>query len=125
MGQSWRSRNNFIQTNFSQFKDTRSSRRPTRSVVLDSVLSEDKMQSSGTKSMLRSLKIDADKLERSRKLIEGMADLKEKKLLTDRDFHRTQYPGIIKHEHIYNDYHWRQTNPGYSRNAMGGKFFTK
>ena len=75
--------------------------------------------------MIRSLKIDADKLEKSRKLIEGMANLKEMRLLSGRDFNRTQFPGIIKHEHIYNDYHQKSSNPGYSRNPMGGKIFTK
>jgi len=47
------------------------------------------------------------------------------KLLSGKELNRTQYPGIIRHEHIYNDYHWKQTNPGYSRNPMGGKMFTK
>lgn len=96
-GQSWRSRNNFITTNFSQFKDQKSYRRNAKSVILDSLLSEEKKQTDATKSMIRSLRVDADKLEKSKKLVEGMANLKEMKLLSGRDFNRTQFPGIIKH----------------------------
>jgi len=35
-----------------------------------------------------------------------------------------KFPGIIKHEHVYNDYHKMEANPGYSRNYLG-KFYTK
>ena len=54
-----------------------------------------------------------------------MAKLKDMKLLSGRDFHKTAYPGTIKGEHILNDYHVKQSNPGYSRNPMGGKHFFK
>lgn len=40
------------------------------------------MQTGATKSMIKSLLIDKDQLEKSRQLIEGMAALKEMKLLT-------------------------------------------
>ena len=83
------------------------------------------MQTAATKTMLKSLKEDAEKLEKSKKLVEGISNLREMGLLTGRDFHQTKYPGNIRHQHIYNDYHWRETNNGFSRNAMGGKFFTK
>lgn len=53
-----------------------------------------------------------------------MAKLKEMKLLTGKDLNKVKFPGVIKHEHIYNDYHERQTNPGFSRNEKG-KFYTK
>ena len=53
-----------------------------------------------------------------------MQELKKMRLLTGKSLQKTSYPGIIKHAHIYNDYHTRETNPGYSRNYMG-KFYTK
>ena len=53
-----------------------------------------------------------------------MKQLEDIGLLTGRDLQRTKFPGIIKHEHIYNDYHERTANPGYSRNYQG-KFYTK
>lgn len=68
--------------------------------------------------------IDKDALEKSNKLVEGMAKLKEMKLLTGKDLNEVKFPGVIKHEHIHNDYHERLTNPGFSRNEKG-KFFTK
>lgn len=39
------------------------------------------MQTGATKSMIRSLAVDKEALERSRQLIEGMSKLKEMKLL--------------------------------------------
>lgn len=45
-------------------------------------------------------------------------------LLSQKGLSQVKFPGIIKHEHIYNDYHERVANPGYSRNYQG-KFFTK
>lgn len=45
-------------------------------------------------------------------------------LLTGKSLQKTKFPGIIKHEHIYNDYHTKATNQGFSRNYMG-KFYTK
>ena len=88
------------------------------------MLCEDKMQSAATKTMIKSLKEDADKLEKSRKLVEGMANLKDMRLLSGRDFHQTKYPGNIKVPHIITDYHDSRANGGYSRNNMGGKTFT-
>lgn len=119
---SWRSRNNMIKTNFTHLSGNVSLRRE-RSVV-DDILKEEKMQTKGTKSMLKSLSIDKDALVRSRQLIEGMSKLKEMKLLEGKDLSKVKFPGVIRHEHIYNDYHERVTNPGYSRNHMG-KFYTK
>ena len=88
-------------------------------------MSDDKLQSSATKTMYHSLKDDADKLEKSRQLVEGMAKLKELKLLNAKDFNKTTYPGSIRGEHVINDYHLKQSNPGFSRNPMGGKHFFK
>lgn len=53
-----------------------------------------------------------------------MSKLKEMNLLTAKDLSQVKFPGIIRHQHIYNDYHERVANPGYSRNYQG-KFFTK
>ena len=74
--------------------------------------------------MIKNLEADADKLEKSKQLTQGMKNLKEMKLLTGKSLQKTTFPGCIKYEHIYNDYHARETNPGYSRNYMG-KMFTK
>lgn len=46
------------------------------------------------------------------------------KLLSNKDLQKIKYPGIIRHAHVYNDYHERVTNPGFSRN-YAGKHFTK
>ena len=56
--------------------------------------------------------------------MEGMEKLKDMKLLENKDLQRVKYPGIIRHAHVYNDYHERVTNPGFSRN-VAGKHFTK
>lgn len=82
------------------------------------------MQSGSTRSMMKSLLIDKDSLEKSQQLVEGMSKLKDMKLLTGKDLNKVKFPGVIKHEHVYNDYHERVTNPGYSRNFQG-KFYTK
>ena len=92
--------------------------------ISEDFLKEDKMQTKATKNMLKSLSIDKDALDRSKQLIEGMSKLKEMKLLEGKDLNKVRFPGIIRHEHIYNDYHERTTNPGYSRNYQG-KFYTK
>ena len=82
------------------------------------------MQTKATKTMLKSLSIDKEALDRSRQLIEGMSKLKEMKLLEGKDLSKVKFPGVIRHEHVYNDYHERVTNPGFSRNYQG-KFYTK
>lgn len=45
-------------------------------------------------------------------------------LLTAKGLQKMKLPGVIRHEKVYNDYHERSTNPGYSRNYQG-KFYTK
>ena len=45
-------------------------------------------------------------------------------LLTGKGLKQVKLPGVIKHEHIYNDYHVPKTNPGYSSN-YAGRHFTK
>lgn len=53
-----------------------------------------------------------------------MAKLKEMNLLQAKDLQRVKFPGVLKHHHIYNDYHTSKTNQGFSRNFQG-KFYTK
>ena len=74
MNDSWRTRNNFIKTNFSGL--SRGVSLKTRRSAIDEVLKEDRMQTKTTQSMIKSLLIDKDNLEKSRKLVEGMAKLK-------------------------------------------------
>jgi len=74
--------------------------------------------------MIKSLRPDAESIDRSRQLVSGMEELKKLNLLAAKDLQKVKFPGIIRHEHIYNDYHERVTNPGYSRNYLG-KIYTK
>lgn len=53
-----------------------------------------------------------------------MQKLKELKLIEARDLQKIKFPGIMRAEHVYNDYHERSTNAGFSRN-FAGKFYTK
>lgn len=77
-----------------------------------------------TKSFIESIEKEADRLDRNKRLVEGMSKLKQMNLISAKELHEVRFPGIIKAEHIYNDYHERVANPGFSRNYMG-KFFTK
>jgi hypothetical protein len=88
------------------------------------MLQEKDKYSNLKRSMIQSIKPHAESIDRSQKLISGMQELERIGLLTARDLQKTKFPGIIKHEHIYNDYHERMANPGYSRNYLG-KFYTK
>lgn len=45
------------------------------------------------------------------------------KLLREKNLHIVSYCEV-PHTPVYNDYHSRETNPGYSRNKLG-YFFTK
>jgi hypothetical protein len=44
-------------------------------------------------------------------------------LLRGKEMNHTKFPGNIKYAHIYNDYHERVANPGYSRNQLGKHYF--
>jgi len=74
--------------------------------------------------MIQSIKPHADSIDHCKQLLDGMKELREIGLLSGKDLQKTKFPGIIRHEHIYNDYHERVTNPGFSRNYQG-KFYTK
>jgi hypothetical protein len=80
MNQSWRTRNNYIRTN--GFTRTfRGNSLQMRKSYLDQVLPDEKMQSSTTRTMVKSLLVDRNQLENCKKLIEGMSKLKEMNLL--------------------------------------------
>jgi hypothetical protein len=70
------------------------------------------------------LRPDGDSIDRSKALLEGMADLRRMDLLTGKDMNKVKFPGVIRYNHIHNDYHERVANPGFSRNYLG-KFYTK
>lgn len=123
-GVSWRSRNNLIVTNSDRLRNKSSLVYKTNSQELSELLQEKNKFSNLKRSMIRSLRPDADSIDRSGQLIAGMQELERIGLLTGRDLQKTKFPGIIKHEHIYNDYHERVANPGFSRNYLG-KFYTK
>ena len=76
------------------------------------------------RSMLRDIRPHAKSVEKSNELVEGMRRLREMDLLSGKGMNHVKFPGIIKVEHVYNDYHLQTANPGYSRNCQG-KFFTK
>lgn len=74
--------------------------------------------------MIRSLKEDADAIDQSQQLVQGMQELKRMNLLLRRNLQKVKFPGVAKFTHIHNDYHERVTNPGYSRNFLG-KFYMR
>jgi len=53
-----------------------------------------------------------------------MAKLKKEKLVESSCVILAIYPGVIRPEFIYNDYHSKVSNPNYSRN-LKGKHFTR
>ncbi len=52
-----------------------------------------------------SIEKQADTLDKNPKLVEGMSKLKEMNLLSSKELNQVKFPGIIRHQHIYNDYH--------------------
>ena len=90
---------------------------------LDSLLAEEKKFSDSKRSMLRSIKPDSKSIEKNSALMEGIKKMRDMDLLCGKEMNHAKYPGIIKIEHVYNDYHGRTANPGFSRNFMG-KIFT-
>ena len=53
-----------------------------------------------------------------------MFKLKSLNLLKDSDIHVKRHNHNDKFNFVYNDFHSKSTNPGYSRNDKGG-FFTR
>lgn len=69
--------------------------------------------------MIKSLLIDKKHFERSLQLTNGIAKLKQMKLLSCKELNNVKFPGVIKQQYVYNDYHTKGTNPGFSRGELG------
>ncbi len=95
-----------------------------RSRLLSDTLNYGKKETLATRSFIQSIEKQADTLEKNPQLVQGMSKLKEMNLLSSKELNEVKFPGIIRHQHVYNDYHERVANPGYSRNYQG-EFFTK
>ena len=116
-GLTWRNRSPPIKTLSSMHRTMSRLPQPSaREREVDSLLAEEKKFSESKRSMLRGIRPHAKSVEGSNALVQGMHQLKEIDLLTGYQMNHVQYPGIIKVEHVYNDYHGRCANPGYSRN---------
>ena len=118
---SLRTRNNTIKTNYSHLSSSSTLNR--EKLAVDDFLAKNN-ESEAKKTMAKSLIIDEKALEKSQMLIEGMKKLKDVDLSRNKALKMAKLPGVIRHEYIYNDYHPRTANPGYSRNYKG-KFYTK
>ncbi|KAL4492366.1 hypothetical protein ABPG72_005501 [Tetrahymena utriculariae] len=59
------------------------------------------------------------------KLMTNIESLWKMNLLNDKRFVNNSLAKKQNIAYVYNDYHSRSTNPGYSRNDMGGAFFTR
>ena len=63
-------------------------------------------------------------IERCGSLLKGMLELRKMNLLTGKELSKVKFPGVIRGEHVHNDYHERVANPGFSRNYLG-RIYTK
>jgi len=63
-----------------------------------------------------------DDILRNPVLLESIIKLRDMKLLKQNSPGTTRYKGVGKVDYVYNDFHSRSTNPGYSRNT-GGVFY--
>jgi hypothetical protein len=91
---------------------------------LESLLQEEKKYSNIKRSMLQSIRPHTKSVEKSSDLVEGMRKIKDLDLLSGKEMNHVKFPGVIKIEHVYNDYHLQTANPGFSRNYQG-KIYTK
>ena len=123
MGQSWRSRNNFIGTHSSGFRNKSALTRKSNSSQLEELLTDRDKQPNLQRTFVKTLRPDADSIDRSKALIAGMCELQKMDLLRHKELNDTKFPGVIKYNHIYNDYHLQGANPGYSRNYLGKHYF--
>lgn len=76
------------------------------------------------RELIKSLVLDNKDSDKARRLIEAMDKLKGMDLLSGKELNKVVLPGVIKPEHVYNDYHARSTNAGYSRGDLG-RIFSK
>ncbi|CAD8149585.1 unnamed protein product [Paramecium octaurelia] len=68
---------------------------------------------------------NGDIILKQKGLLNQVQNLKRLKLLKQYEFNHYCLPGIGKSPYVFNDAHSKSTNPGYSRNKEGGKFFTR
>ncbi|CAD8066065.1 unnamed protein product [Paramecium sonneborni] len=68
---------------------------------------------------------NGDIILKKKGLLNQVQNLKRLKLLKQYEFNHYCLPGIGKSPYVFNDAHSKSTNPGYSRNKEGGKFFTR
>lgn len=64
-----------------------------------------------------------DDILRNPVLLESIIKLRDMKLLKQNSPSTTRYKGVGKVDYVYNDFHSRSTNPGYSRNTAGVFYF--
>ena len=62
-------------------------------------------QTQRTKSLMKSFNDHSKVLEKNDILVQNMVKLRQMKLLSDKDMPMCKFPGIIRVEHVYNDYH--------------------
>ncbi|CAK87002.1 unnamed protein product (macronuclear) [Paramecium tetraurelia] len=74
--------------------------------------------------IIDSIVSDADLLLQKRELMTSIYKLKQLNLLKNKEFAVNRLPGVGKSSFVYNDYHTKSTNNGYSRN-FGGVFYTR
>ncbi|KAM3144885.1 hypothetical protein pb186bvf_002897 [Paramecium bursaria] len=68
---------------------------------------------------------NSDVLLKRQDLVQSMQSLKRLSLLRDYKFNHNSLPGVGKSPYVYNDFHSKSTNNGFSRNAQNGNFFTR
>lgn len=67
---------------------------------------------------------DYDVFLKKNELMDSVYKLKQLNLLKQHDTHINKYRGVGKTAFVYNDYHSKSTNNGFSRN-FGGVFYTR
>ena len=65
-----------------------------------------------------------DSLMKNKSLLDHVYKIKEQNLLKNQRIQVQKTKGIGKFNFVYNDYHLRETNPGFARNTLG-TFFTR
>mmetsp|Transcript_58622 Transcript_58622/g.67712 ORF Transcript_58622/g.67712 Transcript_58622/m.67712 type:complete len:283 (+) Transcript_58622:28-876(+) len=79
-------------------------------------------KSSITNRVIEDLVRNEQTISRNPALMESLTKLRDMNLLKERVPQLRTYKGVGKFAFVYNDYHSRNTNPGYSRNAIGIPF---
>mmetsp|Transcript_34938 Transcript_34938/g.31479 ORF Transcript_34938/g.31479 Transcript_34938/m.31479 type:complete len:130 (+) Transcript_34938:669-1058(+) len=66
---------------------------------------------------------DEERILRNPSLYESIIKLRDMDLLSERTPKKIGLKANVRIPYVYNDYHMRNTNPGYSRNTAGAFFF--